>query len=818
MKSLGGIAVAILGLLLSPQSASAHSRQRNPLGHVGQIDNPVFLTPANKVHAFSSFQLLFHLSDTAQKVRFALEPNHDVVADGATITYLAQDGSVQRTEPIDRLEHRVFKGTAFVQLPGDTEWTNAGWARIHVHRDGPQPLFEGAFQLYGDHHHVQTTENYEKTRLRNDPDIELRSSEYMVVWRDSDLIPDSYLEHGVDELKRALAERTSCTAGSLVFNRDENHPVYRGIDQVDRRSLWASMTPNRLFGRQSSIDGTTGGNSAGVNLTAAIGSTTGCPTSRKVALIGVATDCTYTADFANETAARTNIINQVNTASQLYESTFNISLGIQNLTISPSSCPETASTEAPWNVECSSDVTITDRLNLFSKWRGQHNDTNAYWTLMSTCNTDAAVGLAWLGQLCMSGSSTESNETVAAANVVVRTSSSEWQVFAHESGHTFGAVHDCTSSTCADGTVTKQQCCPLSASTCNANAGFLMNPSTASGITSFSQCTIGNICSALGRQSVQSTCLTNNKDVVTITGSQCGNGIVESGEECDCGGEEGCADNSCCDATTCKFTTNSVCDPSNEDCCTSQCQFANNGTVCRDSTGVCDPEETCSGTSSTCPTDENNPDGTSCGSGLQCASGQCTSRDQQCQSIMGSLTTNNDTQACDSSGCQVSCQSPEFGNNVCYKLNQNFLDGTTCQGGGKCSNGNCEGTNTGDEIKTWISDNKDIVIPVACVVGALILFGIIGCIWSTIQRRRRQRRRAARAATGRPKRPSPTSSYENPTVPPAARMYPSDRSHRPDGRSRRSRGHRSRTHMPPSGPPPAYSEVGWQPNMTARYA
>lgn len=817
MKFLRGIAVAILGSLFSPPHAAAHSRQRNPLSNVGQIDIPVFLTPSNRVHAFSSFQLLFHLSDTAQKVRLVLEPNHDVVAEGATITYLAEDGSVQRTEPIDRLEHRVFKGTAFAQWPGDTEWTNAGWARIHVHRDGPQPLFEGAFQLHGDHHHVQTNDNYEKTRLPQDPDLKSRLGEYMIVWRDSDILSDGFSDHGADELKRAIAERESCTAGDLVFNRDVNHPLYRGIDDVEKRSLWASMSPNRLFGRQSSIDGTTGGNSAGVNLTAAIGSTTGCPTSRKVALIGVATDCTYTADFANETAARTNIISQVNTASQVYESTFNISLGIQNLTISASSCPTTASTEAPWNVGCSSSVTITDRLNLFSAWRGQHNDTNAYWTLMSTCNTDAAVGLAWLGQLCMSGSSTESNETVAAANVVVRTST-EWQVFAHESGHTFGAVHDCTSTTCADGTVTKQQCCPLSASSCNANAGFIMNPSTVSGITAFSQCTIGNICSALGRQSVQSSCLTNNKDVVTITGSQCGNGIVETGEECDCGGAESCANNPCCDAATCKFTTNSVCDPSNEDCCTSKCQFANNGTICRSSTGVCDPEETCSGSSSTCPADKNNPDGTSCGSGLQCASGQCTSRDQQCQTIMGSLTTTNDTQACDSSGCQVSCQSPEFGNNVCYRLNQNFLDGTTCQGGGKCSNGNCEGSNAGDEIKSWINDNKNIVIPVASVVGALILFAICGCIWSSIRRRRRQGRRAARAAGRRPKPPSPGSSYEYPAVPPVARIYTSDRSRRPDGRSRRARGHRSRTHVPPNGPPPAYSEGGWQPNMATRYA
>lgn len=800
MRLLGSIAAALAAatlLLFSP--ATAHSTQRNPLRNVGHIDDLRVLAAAGRVHAFSSFELTFALSDKPERIRLSLEPNHDIVADGATITLLAEDGSVLRSEPINRLEHRVFKGTAFVQHHGHSEWVNAGWARIHVHRDGVHPLFEGAFQLYGDHHHVQTSHHYRQTRLRHDPDIEHSPDEYMVVWRDSDILMSHDMGLVSDELKRSLIDSDTCTAGELLFNRDVNHPIYRSVDDdLDKRALWASLRPGALFGRQS-IDGTTGGNSAGTNLISAIGSTVGCPTSRKVALIGIATDCTYTADFANETAVRTNIINQVNTASQLYESTFNISLGIQNLTISPSNCPSTASAEAPWNVACSNSVTITDRLNLFSEWRGQHNDTNAYWTLLSTCATDSAVGLAWLGQLCMAGSNSDNNETVAAANVVVRTSQ-EWQVFAHETGHTFGAVHDCTSTTCSDGTSTRQQCCPLSADTCNANSQFIMNPSTGSGITQFSRCSIGNICSAMGRQSVRSSCLTNNKDVVTITGSQCGNGIVESGEDCDCGGDSGCSGNTCCDAATCKFTTNSVCDPSNEDCCTSSCQFSSSGTVCRASTGLCDPQETCTGNSSTCPTDENAPDGTDCGSGLSCASGQCTSRDQQCQALMGSLTSNNDTSACTSSGCQISCQSPEFGSNVCYKLNQNFLDGTSCEGGGRCNNGNCEGENAADEIKTWIEDNKDIVIPVAIVVAFLIIGGIISCIWGRLRRRRARRRQAARML--KPHQPSMGQIASGP-------------------RSRSGRSGRSRSRMEhssggsPPYPPPAYNG-GWQPS--ARYA
>lgn len=259
----------------------------------------------------------------------------------------------------------------------------------------------------------------------------------------------------------------------------------------------------------------------------------------------------------------------------------------------------------------------------------------------------------------------------------------------HESGHTFGAVHDCDSQTCSDGnTVNAQQCCPLSGSTCDAGAQYIMNPSTGQGITQFSPCSVGNICSAIGRNSVKTTCLSVNKGVTTISGNQCGNGIVEAGEDCDCGGASGCGNNQCCDPATCKFKNNAVCDDSNEGCCRG-CQFASSGTVCRASTGQCDPQEVCSGKDATCPSDQTAPDGQGCGNGspnLQCASGQCTSRDLQCMTLMGSYTQNNDTYACNSQTCSLSCASPEFGPGTCYSMQQNFLDGTTCAGGGKCSN------------------------------------------------------------------------------------------------------------------------------------
>ena len=601
--------------------------------------------------------------------------------------YVDKDGYVQHTERIDREQHKVFQGRAWT-LENEGQWTSVGGARIVVRRDGANPLFEGTFTLWGDHHHVQLRSSFMQTKHNLDPELEPSEDEYMAIFRDSDISRSTWTD-----LRRGTTEM-SCRADRLEFNSDPNHPVYSQI--LKRKDgFWGSISKPLLFGKRQIDSGTPGGgNSAGVNLKSTIGNSAGCLNTRRVALIGVATDCSYTASFNSTDSVRQNVITQINSASYLYQSTFNITIGLRNLTVSDANCPSTAPTSAAWNLPCTSNATITDRLNLFSDWRSQRADNNAYWTLLSTCNTGAEVGLAWLGQLCNSGRSNGSDtagtlETVSGANVVVRTST-EWQVFAHETGHTFGAVHDCTAQTCSDGTtVNAQQCCPLSGSSCDAQSQYLMSPSTSPGISQFSACTLGNICSALGRNSVQSSCLSENKGVTTISGSQCGNGIVEAGEDCDCGGPQGCGTNNCCNPTTCKFSPGSVCDPSNEGCCTSSCQFAVSGVVCRSSTGTCDPQETCPGNDGACPADKTAPDGTSCGNSsqsLQCASGQCTSRDLQCKTLMGSYAQNNDTYACNSQTCRLSCASPEFGPNVCYALPQNFLDGTPCAGGGRCHN------------------------------------------------------------------------------------------------------------------------------------
>ncbi|KAF2865316.1 Metallo-peptidase family M12-domain-containing protein [Massariosphaeria phaeospora] len=736
---------------------TAASTARNPLKTVGLAKNPSILTANHRVHALSTFDVAFDFSGA--RIRLSLEPNHDIFVEGATIQYLRADGSLSRQEPIDRLQHKVYKGTAW--LKRGNRWDKVGWARIDIRRDGMDPLFEGTFTVDHDHHHVQLSSHYQQTRHELDPDLETRPDEVMVVFRDSDTAADD--EHS--ELKKRSGG-LACGSDQLGFNKQDDHPVY--VSMRPRGDKLFSTPYSALLGKRL-IDGTPGGgNGAGVNLVQTIGNTRGCPSTRKVALVGVATDCTYTRSFNTSSGdpkdlARDSIIGQMNKASELFESSFNISLGLANLIVTEPNCPTMPQQATPWNQDCKDNLNITGRLNLFSQWRGQQADQNSHWTLLTKCNTQSAVGLAWLGQACTSGSqgpgsSDGSAESVAGANVVVRTST-EWQVIAHETGHTYGAVHDCTQTECSNqNMLSAQQCCPLSGDTCDAGERFIMNPSTAQGITLFSACSIGNICSALGRNSVKSSCLSNNRGVTTVSGQRCGNGIVEGDEQCDCGGTQGCGDNQCCDPTTCRFRETAVCDDSNEDCC-NNCQFASASIVCRPGS-QCDPEERCTGTTPYCPDDKTEPDGSDCGNGLKCASGQCTSRDQQCKTVMGTYTQGNDTFACDNRNCMLSCASPEFGRDVCYGLQQNFLDGTSCAGGGTCQNGQCAGASVGNEVKKWIMDNKPIVIGVAAGVGGLLMLCIVGCCWRSYKRRKTRKVYAANHAAVRgPPPPPPRQPY-----------------------------------------------------------
>jgi hypothetical protein len=443
---------------------------------------------------------LFTLHDKTQDVRLTLEPNDDLISDGAKIEYLNGAGEVVRSEPLVKKDNKVFKGRSW--LRDDKGWYMVGWARIMIVRDGAEPLFKGAFSINHNAHHIDFRKSFLKDHRNVDLDAVdlLAGDSEMVVFRDSDMSTRMALQ-----TRNEPSNSTMCPADRLSFNNHPSNPVNRMIlePRPNKAGILGGMD---IFGdipyigrrgitKRQNLDDDWGGvgNSAGVNLQSTIGNTRGCPTTRRVALMGVATDCTYTGAFDSEEEARRNIIQLVNTASDLYERTFNITLGLSQLTMSNADCPAEAPSSAPWNLRCEDSsgtvlATIDQRLSMFSEWRGQRSgDGLALWTLMTTCETGSSVGLAWLGQLCKSTTTTNSDDGafVSGANVVAK-SQMEWKVLAHEIGHTMGAVHDCTAETCTGNTMQMSQCCPLTANSCDAGGGFIMNPSTSDQIQAFS--------------------------------------------------------------------------------------------------------------------------------------------------------------------------------------------------------------------------------------------------------------------------------------------------------------------------------------------
>jgi hypothetical protein len=77
------------------------------------------------------------------------------------------------------------------------------------------------------------------------------------------------------------------------------------------------------------------------------------------------------------------MISNVNMASKVYESTFNVKLGLIKVDLQ-TTCDTRGGRE--WNKDCDSRYEITNRLSDFSKWRAaKGKDGTALWHLMTRC-------------------------------------------------------------------------------------------------------------------------------------------------------------------------------------------------------------------------------------------------------------------------------------------------------------------------------------------------------------------------------------------------------------------------------------------------
>jgi len=561
----------------------------------------------------------------------------------------------------------------------------------------------------------------------------------LVIFRDSDVMtPHEYHSAlgSLDSAHIAPTQGKTCAHDNLDFNTNPLlNPVLRRPPPT-LSSPWYDplgfLSPPfaRSNGTLSKRDDVMGGNNTS-NFQDNIGQSTGCPSTQKVVYMGVAADCVYTSTYGSTQNASQQILNNFNTASALYKSTFNVSLGIVELQVHDPTCPATTDPANPWNIPCQSNVTLNDRLSLFSEWRGQRsNDSAGLWHLMSGCPTGTEVGIAWLGTLCQTSASGPTGNVVS-GTAVSTSGRIEWQVVAHEIGHNFGAIHDCTDG-CGSGGPT---CCPLTTDSCDANSQFIMSPVAESSEMKFSQCTLGNICSLMQSGASGGTnpgCLVDATNAQqTIALQMCGNGIVEAGEECDPG--KG-VNSTCCDSTTCKLKSGAVCDPDSSSCCTQSCAFAPSSQVCRPAKDPnCDQAEMCTGNSASCPGDITSPNGQSCGAnGLACASGICTSLDKQCQTVGASMGLQKACPSKDDKSCQVSCQDPSS-SDQCVVLQSPLVDGSPCGYGGTCSKGSCQAGSLLDTVKAWYTQNLQISIPVT-IAAVFVILIVMYLIISAVRR------------------------------------------------------------------------------------
>ncbi|KAG0225958.1 hypothetical protein BGW42_003975 [Actinomortierella wolfii] len=264
-----------------------------------------------------------------------------------------------------------------------------------------------------------------------------------------------------------------------------------------------------------------------------------------------------------------------------------------------------------------------------------------------------------------------------------------------------------------------------------------------------------------GKKTDATSKLANAQSPVAAAEAVCGNGIVEKGEECDCGTDANCAKDPCCDRKTCKLTPGSMC--SNSQSCCDKCRFRPSTFVCRSATPTCSLVQMCTGLTPTCPSarntcHENEPRVTANGTSLNGGGGggdlvapddsdvkqddhnQVLSgnhppeRDVQCRAR--STTTSILVGACpEASGlCQMYCLRegpPSHGNAsspeppTCVQLSFNFGDGTPCGDGGTCASGKCQGDKSGE---SFLEKNATLLTIAGASVAGLFVTCCVGIV------------------------------------------------------------------------------------------
>ncbi|NP_001164053.1 disintegrin and metalloproteinase domain-containing protein 32 precursor [Rattus norvegicus] len=196
----------------------------------------------------------------------------------------------------------------------------------------------------------------------------------------------------------------------------------------------------------------------------------------------------------------------------------------------------------------------------------------------------------------------------------------------------------------------------------------IMNPRAMqyTGVKTFSNCSSNDF--ERFKLNEGAKCLQNKPEMQRSPRAVCGNGKVEGDEICDCGSQQQCGANSCCEPTSCVLKSGKACDSMSPSAtCCKDCQFLPDKHECRPSSNMyCDIAEVCNGSSGQCPPDIILSNGIICGEGgTVCYNGNCPNLDRACEAMYG-LGSTNAPFACYE---EIQGQNDRFGN--CGKDQQN---------------------------------------------------------------------------------------------------------------------------------------------------
>ncbi|XP_006765706.1 PREDICTED: disintegrin and metalloproteinase domain-containing protein 5-like [Myotis davidii] len=156
------------------------------------------------------------------------------------------------------------------------------------------------------------------------------------------------------------------------------------------------------------------------------------------------------------------------------------------------------------------------------------------------------------------------------------------------------------------------------------------------GVKDFSTCSLDEFKYFASNSSLE--CLHNSLPIKPVYKRKkyiCGNGILEKGEQCDCGLAKECTHKKCCDPTSCRFKGRVVC--GSGECCTQNCKLKPGGEICRKQYDEdCDFLEYCNGIDPHCVPDTFKRDGEYCNRNESfCYKGHCRMFDKQCRDLIG---------------------------------------------------------------------------------------------------------------------------------------------------------------------------------------